>query len=171
MPDGPRGLVAAWLRFWIELPVMLWTWVALGILGMVLVPWLLLVVVFWAAEGSWNFEGRGLRYWLFVTGSRMDKLGLVEPASAPVRYSVSLQEGTFPGWRIATYESRAQPSAIVAAYAQRCRSLGFKVTEQTGNDARATLACEIEPYIDVEVGAERMVSTNSRVGLKVWGSR
>ena len=45
--------------------------------------------------------------------------------------------------------------------------------EGTGVDREALfLECEIEPYLDVQVVAERKVSaTVTEVSLRVWGSR
>lgn len=140
-------------------------------------PFALIAFGFWAADGSWDFEGeRNLRYWIFAKGSRMERLGMVMP-TAPVRYSVSLQEGNFPGWSVAQYDSAALPEAILDSYAGRCRAMGFKITERTlpvagraPGSVAGTLTCEIEPYLDVEVFAERAAqATTTEVGLRVWG--
>jgi hypothetical protein len=140
-------------------------------------PFALLGLAYWAA--SWDIEGSGgPRYWLLVKGSRLDQLGLVAPTARPARYSVSLQEGTFPGYSTVTYESSHLPSAIVAAYAERCGAMALKVTKREpvagdgGADAAAaTLVCEIRPDIDVEIYAERLSSAASAsVSVKLWGS-
>ena len=134
-------------------------------------PWLLMGLAMWSADGPWTFEGRGLAHWVLVRGSHLDRLGAVAPQPVPVRYSVSLPEGTFPGWRIATYASRALPRAVGAGYAERCRGSTFKITQETGDDSRFVLVCEIAPYLDVEIVAERPVhSDTTSVVLKVWGS-
>lgn len=114
-----------------------------------------------------------------MKGSRLERLGFVAPTSRPASYSVRFQEGTFPGWRVVQYESSASPPAIIAAYAERCRAMGLKVTKSTipGGDSnadatQAILTCEIEPYIDAEFLAERKASaTDSRVSVRVWGSQ
>jgi hypothetical protein len=145
----------------------------------VALPYAFLWTLFWLASESWDFEGNsGLRHWLLVKGSRLDRLGLVAPTSSPPRYSVSFQEGTFPGWRVLVYVSSAPPPAIVAAYAERCGAMGLKVTKRevsvANNDAEATeatLVCEIEPYIDAEFHAERKpLAADSKVSVRVWGS-
>jgi hypothetical protein len=142
-------------------------------------PFLLLALAFWAADGSWDFEGNGnLRYWLFVKGSRLERLGAVEP-TGPLRYSVSLQEGTFPGWSVAQYDSRALPEAILDAYAEHCRAMALKITERTlpvadraPNAVAGRLICQIEPYLDVELFAERAgQASTTEVGIKVWGDK
>lgn len=151
--------------------------VALAGLMFLVVPCLLIATLFWAADGDWRFEGRGFRYWLFVKGSRLERLGLVEPGPAPARYSIGLQEGTFPGWSNVHYESTAQPFDVVLAYAERCRALKLAVidgprpdsTEDGGNAARLT--CEIEKYLDIQVYAERKDGAAvTEVGVRVWGS-
>lgn len=161
------------------LPASLRSLIPLGtaLLLMVLLPFLFFAALFWAAEGSWDFEGRsGLRYWVFVKGSRLDRLGLVAPVQdPPPKYSVSLQEGTFPGWKVLAYQSTATPRAIIAAYAERCQALGLRVTKRTepadDDDSIASLVCEIEPYLDAEFRAERKPpATTTKVGLRVWGS-
>jgi hypothetical protein len=141
------------------------------------IPYLFLATLFWAADGDWKFEGRGFRYWLLVKGSRLERLGFVAPTPAPARYSIGLQEGNFPGWSIVQYESSAQPFAIAEDYAQRCTAMKLKVTEppkaestEEGGNA-ASLTCEIEKYLDVEVYAERKDGmAQTEVNLLVWGS-
>ena len=154
--------------------------VAGGILALLAaVPYALLWTLFWSASGSWDMEGNGnLRHWLLVKGSLLDRLGVVAQTERPARYSVRFQEGTFPGWRVVSYESAAVPHDIVATYAERCGNLALRVTkrqpaEGTGVDREALfLECEIEPYLDVQVVAERKVSaTVTEVSLRVWGSR
>ena len=144
------------------------------------VPYALLWTLFWIASDSWDFEGSGgYRHWLLVKGSRIDRLGLVSPTARPVSYSVRFQEGTFPGWRVVGYESRALPHAITSTYAERCRATGLRVTRNEtaslGSDAdgtQATLVCEIEPYIDAEFHAERKGSAAvTLVSVRVWGSQ
>lgn len=148
-------------------------WLLLGALlvGIFVGPWLLMGLAFWAADGPWNFETRGLAHWLLVRGSRLERLGYVEARDGSTRYSVRLQEGTFPGWRIATYTSRATPRQIGEVYAERCRASALKITQQIADDGRMELVCEIEPYIDAEVLAERRAGSDATaVTLKVWGS-
>jgi hypothetical protein len=134
----------------------------------------LLWMAFWTTEGAWEFEGQsGVRHWLFIKGKWIDRLGLVEPAG-PARYSVSLPEGTFPGWAVLAYDSSAPPATIAHAYAERCRKLGLKVTKepavwQYGADAMH-MECEIEKYIDVQLVAERKPqAVLTEVSLRVWG--
>lgn len=152
---------------------------ALSIVALIAaVPYALLWTLFWAASGSWDFEGSGgLKRWLLVTGSRLDHLGFVAQTRAPATYSVSLQEGTFPGWHVVSYDSTASPDDIVAAYADRCTAMGVRITERKPAQSNvpgpeeATLVCEIERYIDAEVLAERKVSaTVTNVSMRVWGS-
>jgi hypothetical protein len=150
-----------------------------ALLLLVVLPYSFIAFLFWAADGSWDFEGRGgVRYWVFVKGSRLDRLGLVSPeTSPPPRYSVSLQEGNFPGWRVLSYQSAETPETIVAIYAKRCTKMGLKITRgpepQTydGEETGATLVCEIEPYLDAEFHAGRKAgAVTTEVGLRIWGS-
>jgi hypothetical protein len=134
----------------------------------------LLWVLFWAADGAWEFEGQsGVRHWLFIKGKWIDRLGLVEHVG-PARYSVSLQEGNFPGWAVLTYDSGAAPATILHTYAERCRKLGLKVTKEPavwehGADGMY-LECEIETYIDAQFVAERKPPAElTQVSLRVWG--
>ena len=150
---------------------LLWTLLGLLLAAVFIGPWLLIGFAFWAADGAWTFQGHGLAHWVFVRGSRLDKLVEVERDGQPVRYSVSLQEGNFPGWSIATYTSRASPSQIGATYAERCRTLGFKITQQTTDGDQTVLVCEIELYLDVEMLARKPASGATEVTLKAWGSR
>lgn len=140
---------------------------ALAIVG----PFAMIGLVLWAANGSWEFTG-GWRYWMLVTGSRLESLGLVQPTGIP-EYSVSLEEGNFPGWSNVGYRSTAEPAAIIAAYQQRCRALGFKVVEEKAEaGVRSELTCEMETYLNAEFVAERRPSeTHSQVHVRVWGSK
>jgi hypothetical protein len=143
---------------------------------MVAIPFALIATAFWAADGSWDFEGRGFKHWMLVQGSRLDRLGTIEPTGT-VKYSISLGEGNFPGWNIATYESVAMPSRIIDVYAARCGGLKLKVTEKkslsdaNAGTSRTELTCEIKKYLDVEIVAERKKNGGTtRVFVKVWGS-
>lgn len=176
--EGDRGRPAAGSR---ARPLLTAAFVAAsGLAVFVAVPYALLWTLFWVASGSWDVEGSsGLRYWLLVEGSRLDRLGLVAPTAHPASYSVRFQEGTFPGWRVVSYASSAAPGAIIATYAGRCSATGLRVktreTPSANSDAdagQATLVCEIEPYIDAEFHAERNVpATATSVSVRVWGSR
>jgi hypothetical protein len=142
-------------------------------------PPALILGLFWAADGPWIFEGDGVRRWLLVSGSRLDRLGLVKAIGTPVRYRVDLQEGTFPGWRIANYTSSASAGRVIEGYAARCEAMGLRVMERSPADAgnntapaEASLTCEIEPHITVEVHAARRPElTGTAVSVKVWGDQ
>jgi hypothetical protein len=116
--------------------------IAVVVTIMLAMPVALVALGFWAGDGSWDFEGRGFKYWMFVQGSRLERLGTVEPAGK-IKYSISLQEGTFPGWNIAIYESTAQPEKIIAAYRERCAQMKFKIIENKPDPRRAEMTCEI----------------------------
>jgi hypothetical protein len=138
-------------------------------------PLALFTAAMWAATGAWEFEGRsGVYHWLFIKGAWIDRLDLVEPAGGPPRWSVSLQEGTFPGWAVLGYNSSASPAEILDTYAARCRKLGLKVTKEPavwehGVNAMY-LECEIRPYIDAQFVAERKPPAElTDVGVRVWG--
>src|SRR5262245_48613690 len=89
----------------------------------VVVPYALLAFAFWAADGSWDFEGDNRwRYWWFVKGGRAEKLGLIAPTDKLVKYSFRGSDGNFPGWTVVMYESKAAPDEIIDAYAKRCES-------------------------------------------------
>jgi hypothetical protein len=160
-----------WSRFGCVIPL------GSALLLLVVLPYSFIALLFWAADGSWDFEGRsGWRYWMFAKGSRLDRLGLVSPAPRPPKYSVSLQEGNFPGWRVLSYRSTAAPDLVVETYAQRCREMKLRITRgpqskvHEGDEAGAELVCEIEPYLDVEVYAGRKPgSAEAEVGVRVWG--
>lgn len=144
---------------------------AIVVVPVLVTPYFLIAALFWAAEGSWDFEG-GWRHWLFVKGSRLDRLGLVAPVGAPPKYSYAMQEGTFPGWTVVGYHSSAMPGAVAAAYADRCRAMKLKVTANKSDAGVASLKCEIHPYLDVELHAERAPQAPlTQVNLRVWGSQ
>ena len=110
-------------------------------------PVTLLGLAFWAADGSWEFTGGGLRHWVFVKGSTVDRLGFVAASWEPARYVVRLGEGTDPGEIFAVYDSGAMPADVVDAYAERCRALGIAVKKRTvaADAAEARLVCEGDP--------------------------
>jgi hypothetical protein len=138
-------------------------------------PYAFLAVVFWAVDGSWDFEGnKNFRYWMFVAGKRAEKLGLVAPADKPVKYSFRGSDGNFPGWTIVQYESKAAPAEIIDAYAKRCESMKAKVTERPAEPKEgrtaARIECEFTGYLTAEFFAERTSSAPlTEVGLRVWG--
>ena len=138
-------------------------------------PYAFLAFLFWAADGSWDFEGdNNFRYWLFVSGKRTEKLGLVAPTDKPVKYSFSGSDGNFPGWTVVNYESKAAPAEVIDAYAKRCESLKAKVAERPAEPKEGTIAarieCEFVGYLTAEFFAERTLSSPAtEVGLRVWG--
>lgn len=143
----------------------------------VVLPFSLLAFAFWAAEGSWDFEAGSFRYWVFMKGSRAEKLGLVSPTGKPVTYSVRLGEGNFPGWTVIQYESSLPPAEVMDVYAKRCEAMKLKINVHGTPDdvkppvAAARLVCEFEPYLDAEFYAERKTpEALSEVGLRIWGS-
>jgi hypothetical protein len=155
------------MRFFLSLVFTL----AIVLTIMVAVPLGIIALGFWAAEGSWDFEGRGIKYWMLVQGSRLERLGTVEPTASAVKYSIRFGEGNFPGWNIAAYENAAQPEKIIAAYGERCQRMKLKVIENKPDPHRAEMTCEIEVYLNVEILAERETGASvSKVFLKVWGS-
>jgi len=139
------------------------------------IPYALLALAFWAADGSWDFEGdKSFRYWFFISGKRAEKLGMVLPTDKPVKYSVSESDGNFPGWAIVQYESKAAPAEVIEAYAKRCESLKAKVTERPAEPKAGTIAarleCEFAGYLTAEFYAEQTSSSPvSEVSLRVWG--
>lgn len=174
---GPSEHLTALRRVWaaVRLPLLLVASIGGAILAIVAVPFLVIALGFWAADGAWEFEGTGLRHWLFVRGTRLERLGTIGAVEGPIRYSISLQEGTFPGWSIAIYNTRAEPSAVAQAYAQLCRDEGLKITSLLAPQApehQAEVTCEIVRYLDIEVAAKRAADTSlTRVFVKVWGDQ
>ena len=148
-------------RFW---PIVVSVALAVAI---VTSPVTLLGLAFWAAGGSWEFDGGGLRHWLFVKGSTVDRLGFVAATGKPARYVVRLAEGTDPGAIFVAYDSRAMPGDVISAYAERCRALGIVVRKQAAavNSAEATLVCEGDRAVawadDVWVIAARAAGASS----------
>jgi hypothetical protein len=138
-----------------------------------LLPWLLMAGLMWSSTQTWEFEGVGPRYWLFVRGSRLEKLGFVAPTDTSPLYTIQPAEGTFPGWSFVSYASFAMPEQIIAHYEAGCREMGFAITSkdgQVGPPATLVLICEIEPYLDIEVVASRdHAASRSKVAVKVWG--
>jgi hypothetical protein len=134
---------------------------ALFLVAIVLSPPALIATAFWAASAPWEFSGVGVRYWIFVKGSTIDRLGFVSATDAPARYVVRIGEGTDPGAVTASYDSKALPAEVIAAYAKRCRAMGLAIKKQTvATDAvKATLVCEGRQDVyaadDVWVIAER----------------
>ena len=134
---------------------------ALLLVAIALFPPAFIATAFWAASAPWEFSGVGVRYWLLVKGSTLDRLGFVSATDAPARYVVRIQEGTDPGAVTAIYDSIALPAEVIAAYAQRCRTMGLEIKKQTGatEAIKAILVCEgrrdVYASDDIWVIAER----------------
>lgn len=132
------------------------------LLAIVMSPFVIIGLAFWAADEPWEFSGSGLRHWVFVSGSTVDRLGFVEATGHPPRYIVRLGEGTDPGEISVTYDSVALPGDLVAVYAERCRALKLSVTkrEVAAEATEAKLVCEGERSPawsdDVFVAAKRL---------------
>jgi hypothetical protein len=153
-----------------------WSWVVWPVvilLVLLISPAGLMMFAMWMSSDSWDFAGQGWRYWAFVKDTRIDRLGLVDATDKPVEYSVSFEEGTFPGWKIASYASTASPAAIMTTYTKRCQEMQLKITEPSAANpdaSEASLTCEIEPYIDAEFSAERKPGdAATSVTMRVWG--
>ncbi len=130
-------------------------------------PVALVSLAFWAASHTWEFAGGGIRHWVFVRGSIVDRLGSVALDGAPIRYIVRLEEGTDPGEIAAIYDSGALPVAVVKAYAERCVSLGLPIEREfvSPDGAQAKLGCESNAGAgwldDVRIYAERKAGAAS----------
>lgn len=144
-----------------------WT-VAVGVvllLAVVIAPFAMIGVAFWAADGPWEFSGPGLRHWVFVKGSTVDRLGFVAATGQPPRYVVRLNEGTDPGEIAVTYDSAALPGDAVDFYAERCGALKLRVTKRAvvADATEARLVCEDDRAAawsdDVFVIAKRMTES------------
>jgi hypothetical protein len=104
---SPPGERSATLRFLLRLVFV----IAIVVTVMLAIPLALVAAAFWAAEGSWDFEGRGFKYWVFVKGTRLERLGAVEPVGV-IRYSISIGEGNFPGWTLPSTKARRSRSKL-----------------------------------------------------------
>ena len=91
-------------------------------------PYAFLALAFWAADGSWDFEGdnNNFRYWLFVSGKQVEEARIGGADRESGQYSVSGSDGNFPGRTIVQYESKAAPAEVIDAYTKRCESLKAK---------------------------------------------
>jgi hypothetical protein len=139
--------------------------------AIIIVPLAIFMAAMWAADGTWEFDGKGLRHWMFVRGSRLEQLGFVEPTPGLAHYSVALQEGTNPGWNAMRYSSTAEPQAVIDAYTARCTAMGLKILPpEPPPEGGVGLTCEIEPYINAEFWAERTAQAAlTSVSVRVWG--
>ena len=135
-------------------------WLVL-LVAIVLSPPVLIAMAFWAASAPWEFSGSGIRHWIFVKGSTVDRLGFVSATVGPPRYVMRIQEGTDPGSVQVTYGSDALPAHVAAAYASRCLALGLSIKKQAVSEdaVKASVVCERRPEgklsDDVWVQAER----------------
>ena len=119
-------------------------WALLLLAAIVLSPPTLVAVGFWAASAPWEFAGAGLKHWVLVKGTTIDRLGLISATSTAVRYVVRIQEGTDPGAITMHYDSDALPIDVIAAYAKRCRTMGLAIKKQAASEGAVTgtLVCE-----------------------------
>ena len=108
-------------------------WPALILLLLLISPLGLIMFGMWRASELGLHRPR-LALWAFVKGSRIDRLGLVDATDRPVEYSVSFDEGTFLGWKIASYASTASPAAIMATDTERCREMQLKTPNPRPRD-------------------------------------
>lgn len=145
--------------------------IGFGVLATALLAPLWLPVILFSLPDRYDFQGQGWAYWLLVRNSNADRIGLVEPSpTLPVAYSISFQEGTFPGWTVVDYRSDASPARIHETYRERCGALRFPVTRSETTNVTSFLTCEMVRYLDIEVSAERKADDPlTQVTVRVWG--
>jgi hypothetical protein len=77
---------------------------------------------------QWQFEGGGLREWLFGQMTLIGQSGQIAPYGAPARYYIRFQEGTAAQAASMEYTSRRPPTDAIDFFRAFCLSKGLTVS-------------------------------------------
>lgn len=98
-----------------------------------------------------ELKAGGPREWLFVRGTLIDRLGLVEPdGNAEIRYSTRRQAASEPASTTLRYESSKSATDVIEAYAKACAAQSLDVGRR---DDTAAGKPEAERYLSCDGAA------------------
>ncbi len=108
----------------------------------------------WLAWESHEFGPRDLRYLLFVRGTLIERVGIIDARPGTLVYGGQGRDGTAPGYARARYTSSIEASALLARLIDRCKALGLqvKVSDQTSPDGSRSANCGRAANDDFHVG-------------------
>jgi hypothetical protein len=107
----------------------------------------------WLAWNSHDFSPRDLRYLLFVRGTLLERIGVIDAEAATLRYGGQGRDGNAPGYTRANYKSKLEPVPLLTRFATRCEALGLRATwqEHRPGESFRTVSCGRLPDDDFPV--------------------
>lgn len=84
-----------------------------------------LALLTWLAWNSHEFGPRDLRYLLFVRGSLIERVGVIDAQPGTLVYGGQGRDGNAPGFVRAQYISPVEGKLLLIRFAERCRALGL----------------------------------------------
>lgn len=108
----------------------------------------------WLAWESHEFGPKDLRYLLFVRGTLIERVGIIDAQPGTLMYGGQGRDGTAPGYARARYTSSVEAGALLARFIERCKALGLyvKLGDQTSPDGTRSTSCGREAKDDFHVG-------------------
>jgi hypothetical protein len=82
----------------------------------------------WLAWESHEFGGRDLRYLVFVRGTLLERVGVIDAQPGTVVYGGQGRDGTASGRASARYTSSVEGQIVLTHFVERCKALGLHVT-------------------------------------------
>jgi hypothetical protein len=86
------------------------------------------VLLAWLAWESHEFGDRDLRYLVFVRGTLLERVGVIDAQPGTVVYGGQGRDGTASGLTSARYTSSVEGQVVLMHFADRCKAVGLRVT-------------------------------------------
>lgn len=115
--------------------------VALGAVGVAA-----FAVLAWLAWDEHEFGENDPRYLVFVRGTLIERIGVIDAQPGTVVYRGQSRDGNAPPFLRARYTSSIGASELFERFAARCRELSLQVRprEQPSSDGARLLSCGVE---------------------------
>jgi hypothetical protein len=107
----------------------------------------------WFAWETHRFGQRDLRYLVFVRGTLIERVGIIDAQPGTLRYIGQGRDGNAPGYLRAHYTSQADAEALFGRLLERCRSLKLTVREgdPAASEGERSASCGREAANDYHV--------------------
>jgi hypothetical protein len=102
-----------------------------------------LALLTWLAWNSHQFGPRDLRYLLFVRGTLIERVGIIDARPDTLVYGGQGRDGNAPGYARADYISPVEANALLARFVERCGALGLhaQVREHRAGETVRSASC------------------------------
>jgi len=136
------------------------------IAGLIIFPFTLVAGAIWLSDHTHEFGPYDPRYFLLVSGTTVDRLGLLAPERGSITYTARGQDGNSPAHVHVTFKTKEEPTRVIDAYRSRCHALHLE-TKDDDASAVARLECNGSKGDEIGIATERRGSV-TEASLGGW---